>query len=268
MAATGQLSRPRLSARGNGAVVLTRILGIAAASGIWEALAISGLFYRDVVPPLGAIAAALTRLILDPRFYSHLAATAAETGLALAVGSLAGLAVGLALGIDRFLGKAYEPLLYYFGPTPKIIFFPIMIMWFGVGPGSKIAMGAISCFFPVALSTAAGIRLVSPVLVRVGRSFRASPWQMIRKIYLPAIRVPVLNGLRLGVGVAIIGVLLAETKLSNRGAGFLIIQFYQRFDMPDMYALMIIVFALAILINTMIGALISPRTTGRSRGGQ
>ena len=66
--------------------------------------------------------------------------------------------------------RAYEAYLYYLGPTPKIIFFPVMIMWFGVGSGSKIAMGALSCFFPVALSATAGMRQIDKVLIRVGRS--------------------------------------------------------------------------------------------------
>jgi ABC-type nitrate/sulfonate/bicarbonate transport system permease component len=122
-------------------------------------------------------------------------------------------------------------------------------MWFGVGTGSKIAMGALSCFFPVALSTAAGMRQIDEVLIRVGRSFRASPMQMVTKIYIPAMAAPIVNGLRLGLGVAIIGTLLAETKLSNKGLGFLIIQSYQRFDMPEMYAMLIVVFTLAALIN-------------------
>src|SRR5207253_7250287 len=116
------------------------------------------------------------------------------------------------------------------GPTPKIIFFPIMIMWFGVGPGSKVAMGAISCFFPIALSAAAGMRQIDQVLIRVGKSFRAATWQMAAKIYLPAMRHPIVNGVRLGLGVAVIGTLLAETKLSNRGIGFLIINSYSTFD--------------------------------------
>ena len=59
------------------------------------------------------------------------------------------------LGSNKLLSRAFEAYLYYLGPTPKIIFFPVMIMWFGVGPGSKVAMGTISCFFPVALSAAA-----------------------------------------------------------------------------------------------------------------
>ena len=101
-----------------------------------------------------------------------------------------------------------------------------MIMWFGVGAGSKIAMGAVSCFFPIALNVAAGMRQIDQVLIRVGKSFRANPWQMATKIYLPAMRHPIINGVRLGLGVAIIGTLLAETKLSNRGVGFLVIQAY------------------------------------------
>ena len=163
--------------------------------------------------------------------------------------------VGLVLGGSRFLSKAYEPYLYYLGPTPKIIFFPVMIMWFGVGAGSKIAMGAVSCFFPIALNVAAGMREIDPVLIRVGLSFRANPWQMVSKIYLPAMRYPVINGLRIGLGVALIGTLLAETKLSNRGVGFLVIQAYSLFNMPQMYSLLIVLFVISIGANALIGRL-------------
>ena len=154
---------------------------------------------------------------------------------------------------NPFLAQAFERYLYYLGPTPKIIFFPVMIMWFGVGPASKIAMGAVSAFFPIALSVAAGMRQIDPALIRVGKSFRANAWQMVTKIYLPAMREPIVNGIRLGMGVALIGVLLAETKLSNRGIGFLIIQAYSLFDMPRMYAMLIVLFVLAIGANALVG---------------
>jgi NitT/TauT family transport system permease protein len=75
---------------------------------------------------------------------------------------------------------------------------------------------------------------------------------MIRCIYLPAMREPIVTGLRLGLGVAIIGTLLAETKLSNRGLGYLVIQAYATFDMPRMYALLIVLFVLAIGANALI----------------
>jgi ABC-type nitrate/sulfonate/bicarbonate transport system permease component len=216
-----------------------------------------------VVPSFLKIAAALAKIVADPAFYRNLGATAYEVFWALAIGGIAGLAAGIVLGGSRFLSRAYEPFLYYLGPTPKIIFFPVMIMWFGVGPGSKIAMGALSCFFPVALSAAAGMREIDKVLIRVGRSFRASTQQMVTKIYLPAMRAPIINGLRLGMGVAIIGVLLAETKLSNQGLGFMIIQAYTLFNMPQMYALLIIVFVIAALINAGIDRL--SRTTAPGR---
>jgi len=219
----------------------------------WQALALSGLLFRDVVPPLGAIGRAIVALLGNADFHANLAVTLSEIGAALAIGGIAGVATGLVLGANRFLSRAYEPLVYYLGPTPKIIFFPIMIMWFGVGSGSKIAMGALSCFFPIVISVAAGMRQIAPVLVRVGRSFRASPWQMTRLVYLPAMRTPVVNGLRLGLGIAIIGTLLAETKLSNQGLGYLIIQSYATFDMPRMYALLIVLFVLAIGLNALLG---------------
>ena len=230
------------------AIILTILVG-------WEMLARSGLLYRDVVPSLDKIGLAIVRLLSDPTYYWNLGVTAGEIGAGLAIGGITGLVIGIALGSNRLLGRSFEPYLYYLGPTPKIIFFPIMIMWFGVGPGSKIAMGVISCFFPVALSAAAGMRQIDKVLIRVGRSFRANTWQMAMKIYLPAMRHPMINGVRLGLGVAIIGALLAETKLSNQGVGFLIIQAYSLFDMPRMYAMLIVLFVVAIGANALVGRL-------------
>lgn len=245
-------------------VAAVRILIVLAALASWELLAASGLLFRDVVPSLLTIGRAIVKLLTDPAFYGHLGVTAGEVGGAIAIGGVSGLAVGILLGVNRFLSRAYESILYYLGPTPKIIFFPIMIMWFGVGPASKVALGALSSFFPVAISAAGGMREIDKVLIRVGKSFRANTWQMVTKIYLPAMRMPVVNGARLGLGLAIIGTLLAETKLSNRGVGYLIIQAYARFDMPMMYALLITVFLLAIAANAAIGRLAHKRTGTRA----
>lgn len=255
MAETGGLRRAAITSPLLSPVTLLRAAIIAGVLVTWEAIAASGWLYRDVVPSLLAIGRALVALLADPGYYRHLAVTAAETGGALLIGGGSGLLVGLVLGGNRFLGKAYESYLYYLGPTPKIIFFPIMIMWFGVGPASKVALGALSCFFPIALSVAAGMRQIDPVLIRVGKSFRLSQWQMTWKVYLPAMRHPIINGIRLGLGMALIGALLAETKLSNQGIGFLIIQAYGLFDMPRMYALLIVLFVLAIGANALVGRL-------------
>jgi ABC-type nitrate/sulfonate/bicarbonate transport system permease component len=255
MAETGRLRQAAVAAPVVGPVTLLRVGIILSVLATWEFLAHSGWLYRDVVPSLTAIGRALIELLTQPSYYYNLGVTAAEIGAAVAIGGLSGLAVGILLGANRFLSKAFENYLYYLGPTPKIIFFPVMIMWFGVGPESKIALGTLSCFFPVALSAAAGMRQIDKVLIRVGKSFRASTAQMVFKLYLPAMRHPIINGIRLGLGVALIGTLLAETKLSNKGIGFLIIQAYSIFDMPRMYAMLIVLFVLAVGANALVGRL-------------
>jgi ABC-type nitrate/sulfonate/bicarbonate transport system permease component len=268
MAQTGHLTQPRYETRPwLGPVGWLRIAIVVTVLGVWEAVARSGILLREVVPTLGAIGAALAELLFHPNlkvsllghdammpaFYWHLYVTMSEVVTALLIGGVSGLAVGLLLGANPFLARAFERYLYYLGPTPKIVFFPVMIMWFGVGPESKIAMGTVSCFFPVVLSAAAGMRQIEGVLIRVGRSFRLSAWQMVTKIYLPAMREPIVNGARLGMGVAMIGTLLAETKLSNKGIGFMIIDAYNTFDMPRMYAVLLVLFVIAIGANALVG---------------
>jgi len=255
MAETSRLNALTPSPFAISAVTLLRAAIILGVLAFWELLARSGWLYRDVVPPLPAIGGALADLLGHASFYRNLGVTLGEIAGAIAAGGACGLAVGILLGSSRFLARAYEPYLHYLGPTPKIIFFPVLIMWFGVGPESKVALGTLSCFFPVALSVAAGMRGIDKVQIRVGRSFRATTWQMITKIYLPAMRHPIINGVRLGLGVALIGVLLAETKLSSAGIGFLIIQAYSVFDMPRMYAMLIVLFVLAIGANALVGRL-------------
>ncbi|MEN9708374.1 MAG: hypothetical protein RIQ68_782 [Pseudomonadota bacterium] len=247
MAAAGKIS---VASRD---VLALRLVVALVIFGAWEAMSRSGLFYGEVVPSLLKIGASLGKLLVDPFFYRNLQVTTLETMLALAIGAGGGITTGIVLGANRFLMRAFEPYVYYLSPTPRIILFPVMIMWFGVGPGSKIALGALSAFFAIALSTAAGMRQIDPILIRVGRSFRANIWQMAMKIYLPAMRVPILNGLRLGMGTAIITVLLGETKLSNQGLGYLIMQIYTRFDMPGLYALLITIFVIAGAVNALIG---------------
>ncbi len=245
------------------AVFLTRLVLLVVILASWELLARSGLLYRDVVPSLLLIAREFVGLFVDPTFYANLGVTFGEILLAIAIGGSSGIAVGILIGRNGFLQHAYEPLLHYLGPTPKIIFFPVMIMWFGVGPGSKIAMGALSSFFPVAISVAGSMREIDAVLIRVGLSFRLSKLQMVQKIYLPAMRTPVINGVRIGLGVAIIGTLLAETKLANQGLGYAVIQTYVTFNMPRMYALLIVTFLLAVGVNSLLGRYIEIRSPRR-----
>lgn len=200
------------------------LVAVAAAGALLELGIDAGVVDEYTVPRSSAVLASLPRLFAEEHVARRFLITA---GGMLGAGLLA-LATGLAFGI---------------------VLFPVLILRCGVGPGSKVAMGAVSCFFPVVLAVVAGVRGVASMLLRVGRSCRASRRATVTKIVLPAMAAPLVTGIRLGFGVALIGVLLGETKLSNQGVGFLIMQSFQRFDMPGMYGLLLVTVAFAALVN-------------------
>lgn len=229
----------------------TILLALAA----YEALARSHLLYEGVVPPLGALFAALAAELANGETYRNFGVTAAEVAIGFAIGTLAGIAIGIWAGARPIVLAALGPYLDGIATAPKIVFFPIALLLFGVGPGSKTALGALSAFFPVAITIAAAVRHISPVFVQVGRSFNLSKAQMVTKIYLPALVPAIVNGMRIGLGVAIIGVLLGEIKLSDRGIGFQTIDAYNHFRIPQMYALLLLIFIVAVVANALIGRL-------------
>jgi ABC-type nitrate/sulfonate/bicarbonate transport system permease component len=229
--------------------ILTLIVMLAA----WELLARSGLLYQDVVPPLENIALAFIKMMFEKETWGHFGVSAWEIGGGLAIGYIAGVAFGLACGARRFFGAAVAPYVDGIATAPKIVFLPIVMLLLGTGIGSKLALGALSAFFPVTINTAAGVRHINPVLVRVGRSFRLSHWQMATRVYLPALRPSLVTSLRLGFGLAVVGVLLAEIKLSSAGLGFLANEFYSHFRIPDLYAVILLIFLVAVGANSLMG---------------
>lgn len=234
-------------------VLVVRIATVLAVWVIWEVLARSGLIYEGVVPSSILVLQGMARELSGAEFYRDAGITAYEVVVGFAFGTIAGVAVGLALGLRRFAETAAAPYVQGLAATPKIIFLPILMLLFGVDSGSKIAMGAVSAFFPVVVATSAGMRGVNPVLVRVASSFNASAWQVVRKVYLPSLIDPAIVGMRLGLGVATIGVLLAEIKFSKAGLGHLAIQYYNFFRVADMYAVLLLTFALAVAANALMG---------------
>jgi len=241
------------------AITRIRIATVIAVLILWEGMARSGWLYEGVVPPLTAVAAAFARLLVTAATYRHLAVTGWEIAAGFVIGLAAGVAAGVVMGVRRFFGRAIAPYLDGLATAPKIIFLPIVMLMFGVGVESKIALGTLSAFFPVVLNTAAGMRQINPVWIRVGRSFRLTAWQMTRRIYLPALARSLAISMRLGLGVAIIGVLLAEIKLADSGLGFLAIEHYNHFRIPEMYALLLFIFMLAIGANLLISRLLPGR---------
>lgn len=230
-----------------------RVLTVLGVWAVYEAAARSGLFFEGVVPSSLLVLAALAETLADPTFYPHLGRTGIEVLTGFVIGVLSGVTVGIAFGMSRFLAGMLNPWVYYLAPAPKIIFLPILFLLFGVGIGSKIAIASLSAFFPVAIATYAGMRHVPDIYLRVATTFNANAWQMVRMVYFPSLVGPVMTSLRLALGVAFIGTLLAEIKLSNLGLGHLIIQHYNFLRIPQMYAVLLLTFAIAVAGNAFMG---------------
>ena len=237
-------------------VTLYRVSAALFLLALWEAAGASGLFFKGVLPSTWFIGKSLIRLSGDPIFWGHFSVTLFEILSGFAIGSLMGVVVGLTLGMNRYSAQIFEPVIEYLAATPKVVFLPILLILFGIGVGSKISLAALSCFFPMTLSLAAGVRSMNPMFLRVGQTLNLSLAQRIRMIYLPALVPPISTGLRLGFGIATVGALLSEIKLSNKGLGHAAMQAYARFDIPTMMAILIVIFALAGLGNMLIGSII------------
>jgi ABC-type nitrate/sulfonate/bicarbonate transport system permease component len=249
MAATRVIAAPRAASAPFFTVGRIRIATVLVCWAVWEALANSGLFYRDVLPSSVEVVPAIFNQLVDPGFYHDLGFTFAEVAVGFVWGSLVGTAVGIILGANPYFRRAMEPYLNAIGSTPKIIFLPIIFLMFGVGIESKMAKGALSAFFPVIFATMLGMMTMNPVFARVGKSFNLGRWQMVSKVYLPAMVAPAIVGMRLGMGVCVIGILVAEIKFSAAGLGFRLMSYYDQFKIAPMYAILIIIFAFAALAN-------------------
>jgi NitT/TauT family transport system permease protein len=110
-----------------------------------------------------------------------------------------GFGVGYALGRVQFLATVFDPVVAGLFAVPRIVFYPVLIATFGVTTTAKLWMGVLSAFFPIVLSTAAGIKAVNPVQVRLGRSMNCSRWQLATKIFLPAAAPTIMTGVRIGL---------------------------------------------------------------------
>lgn len=253
MAQTGVIARGDAAKPSREAsITVIRVVTVLALLAAWEGLALLGrldVLYGDVIPSSWTIAAAIWDELVSASFYRDLGVTFAEHAVGFVIGSAIALVVGIGMGVNPLLRGALEPYLNAIGSTPKIIFLPILFLMFGTGIESKMAKGALSAFFPVVFTTALGMLLINPVLIRVGKSFNLSTRQMIAKIYVPAMVNPVITGLRLGMAITVIGVLVAELKFADAGLGYRLGIYYEQFRIASMYAIILIIFALAAAAN-------------------
>jgi NitT/TauT family transport system permease protein len=164
----------------------------------------------------------LFALVRRPDFWPHLVETGTALAAALAIAVASGLLVGFALGVNRFVRDAFEPVLVAIYSIPKVTLYPIVLLAFGLGMPAKIAFGAIHGFVPIALFTINAVRNVKPVLLKTGRVMKLTPTRFVWRILFPAAMPEIFTGLRLGFALTLIGTVLGEMFASQRGLGYML----------------------------------------------
>ena len=188
-------------------------------------------------------------------FVGDLRVTLTELAAAFAIAASCGVVVGYVISQSQYRIRVFEPLFAGIYSVPIILFLPLYVLLFGLGPASKIALGATISFFPIALNTIAGFGYVERTLVIAARSMGASDLQLFRFVLLPAALPVILTGMRMGFTVALLSIIGSETIASLAGLGHRIVYLAEGMETAAMFAYIAFVVAIAAILNTLVSAL-------------
>jgi ABC-type nitrate/sulfonate/bicarbonate transport system permease component len=218
---------------------------------------------RLLLPNPIAVWHQLVDVLRSGEYLPDLRVTLTELATAFALAMVGGTVVGYFVSRTRYAVRVYEPLFAAIYSIPIILFLPLYVLFFGLGPASKIALGTTISFFPIVLSTIAGFGNVDRTLVTAARSMGASDYQLFRHVLVPAALPVILSGLRMGFTVALLSIIGSETIASLAGLGHHIVQLAEGMDMARMFAYIAFVVVIAALLNGMVSVL---EARGRRRG--
>jgi len=185
--------------------------------------------------------------------YQHLWVTLLETVLAFAIGTSAGLAMGMWLALSPIAAAIFDPYIKAANSMPRVILAPIFAVWFGLGIASKVALGFTLVFFIVFFNVYQGVREVSPTVLANARMLGASQRQLLRHVYLPSAMSWVFSSLHTSVGLAFVGAVVGEYLGSARGVGYLILQAEGTFDINTVMAGILVLTAFALVLDRVVG---------------
>jgi len=191
--------------------------------------------------------------VTDADIYRHLTVTLMETAMAFAIGACSGLAGGLWLALSPTASALLEPYIKAFNAMPRIVLAPIFSVWFGLGMGSKVALGVTLVFFIVFFNVYQGVKEVSPVVLANARMLGASQRQLLRHVYLPSATSWVFSSLHTSVGLAFVGAVVGEYLGSSQGVGYLILQAEGTFDINTVMAGILVLTAFALALDGLVG---------------
>jgi ABC-type nitrate/sulfonate/bicarbonate transport system permease component len=194
-------------------------------------------------------------ILTSGEFIPDLRVTLTELVIAFAISSTSGVIVGYLISRTQYRIRVLEPLLAGIYSIPIILFLPLYVLFFGLGPASKIALGATISFFPITLNTIAGFGYVDKVLVTAAHSMGASDYQLFRYVLLPAALPIMLTGMRMGFTVALLSIIGSETIASLAGLGHRIVYLAEAMEMSRMFGYIAFVVAIALILNTLVSTL-------------
>jgi ABC-type nitrate/sulfonate/bicarbonate transport system permease component len=218
----------------------------------WHVATSEGWVNPILLPPLTESWDEFTALIASGSFWPYLRVTLFELVTAFAIAASLGCAIGYAVSLTRFTVRVFDPFFAGLYSIPVILLFPLYVLFFGIGEGSKIAIGATIAFFPVVLNTIAGFSYVDKIYITAARSMGASPAQMFRSVMLPAAFPVVLTGLRIGFILAFLSILGTETIASISGLGRQIVTYSERIEPAQMFAYIFLAIIISFLLNAFV----------------
>jgi NitT/TauT family transport system permease protein len=204
------------------------------------------------------VAQTLWTMFATGTIWAPLAVSASGFAAGLGLAIVVGLPLGLLLGRSPTLNAMCEPFITALNATPRLVFLPLVVLWLGLGLWSKVAIVFIGALFPILINTYEGVRNADKVLINVVRSFGAGQWDIARLVVLPNALPYVIVGLRLAIGRAVLGVVVAEFFGSEAGLGVMMVQAAGRYEVDVVFA-GVIVFAALSLIMTRLVKLVEER---------
>lgn len=218
---------------------------------IWE-IAARYFVDRNFLSPPSVVFTSLGDVFRTKGIPTALGLTLYELSVAFVFSVIIGLAMGLPIGLSQFGYKSFMPIVLLLYGLPQITILPIVILFFGIGPASKIAFGVTHGIFPIGIAVIAGVRNLKPILMISARSMGASHWHLLRYVVFPHMIPSFFAGLRLGMTGVLLGVLLAELYVSTAGIGYFTSVFTQNLDPTKLIGLVSILAIMAILLNEIV----------------
>ena len=222
------------------------------------------------LPSPSAIASALAEMIVDGSLAFNLGATLLRIFAGFVIAAVSGVLLGVVMGMSRLTARVLDPWIAALYPLPKISLIPLLIIWLGTGETYKIVISSITAFFPVVMSTYAGVRQVDRGLIKAARDLGANRRQIQLKVVIPAAIPAIFSGLHLGMGVTIILVVAAEMigGSSQSGIGYLLIHDGQIMQTEKVFASLVVlavVGAVVIKLQQWIDRRVAPWAAGHDR---